>query len=385
MRRPGRHELLLTLLLAVLALVAAEPAHAQSTSAEKKVAERAAVVTDSTVVNQQGDTVILPILGYTPDTGLMLGATVMKFFYLDPPGPGTRSSVFSPVFIYTLKSQTMIFLGTDLNWGGGRWHAGLVPSYQKFPDDFYGIGRDVGTEPLESYTPEQFAFEGMIERKTLSQLRLGVGYRVIKHHLLEVEPGGDLESGAVPGAETSVVSAPGLLLAWDTRDNTWAPLTGSWFQTGVSFYREAFGSDFEWTEYTVDVRGYLPLGERAVLAGQALYVCGDGEVPFYRMQRLGGDSGLRGYAAGRFIDRTKALVRTEWRSGEVWARMGVTVFAGLGDVSPTPAKLTTAAHLYTYGFGLRFTFSRDERVNIRMDFGFGNDDSGFFLSLGEAF
>jgi len=29
--------------------------------------------------------------------------------------------------------------------------------------------------------------------------------------------------------------------------------------------------------------------------------------------------------------------------------------------------------------------SHEEMVNIRVDFGFGNDDSGFFLSLGEAF
>lgn len=380
------HSVRVMSLAATLCLVAtADLALAQAQNAEQRVAEKAAVVTDSTVVNQSGDTVVLPILGYTPDTGLMLGATVMKFFHLDPPGEDTRSSVISPVFIYTLKNQTMIFLGTDLNWGGGRWHAGLVPSYQKFPDDFYGIGRDAGNEALESYTPEQFAFDGMIERETFGELRLGVTYQVAKHQYLETEPGGIFESGLVPGAETAVVSAPGLQLGWDTRDNTWFARTGSEIRTGVAFYREAFGSDFDWTEYTVDLRRYLPIGERGVLAGQLLYVTGDGEVPYDRMPRLGGDSGLRGYSAARFTDRTKMLGRLEIRSGEVWKRMGGTVFVGYGDVSPTPAKLTTAAQIYTYGFGLRFVLSHEEMVNIRVDVGFGNDDSAFFLSLGEAF
>jgi hypothetical protein len=61
------------------------------------------------------------------------------------------------------------------------------------------------------------------------------------------------------------------------------------------------------------------------------------------------------------------------------------VFAGLGDVAPSPTKLTLAAELWSAGFGFRYRLDDRERVNVRLDFGFGNGDSGFFLSLGEAF
>ena len=72
---------------------------------------------DSTATTSSS--VILPVLAYTPDTGLMFGGTLLRFFYLED-GPGLRPSIISPVLIYTLDEQTMIFLGTELNWGAGR-------------------------------------------------------------------------------------------------------------------------------------------------------------------------------------------------------------------------------------------------------------------------
>lgn len=344
-----------------------------------------ALADSAAIADTGGELVLLPVLGYTPDTGLLLGGLALRFFHLDPPGEDSRPSVVSPIVIFTLKKQLLIFLGTDLNWGEGRWHAGLMPSYQKFPDDYYGIGRDTQVDPLENYTPEQFAFEGMLERRVVGDLRLGVGYQVAKHQLLKTEPGGELADGQVPGTETTVLSAPGLLAGWDSRDNTWSPWRGLWLQTGVAFFRPGWGSDYDFTEYSVDLRTYVPTGERSTLAVQLLGRSLDGEAPFYQLPRLGGESGLRGYTGGRFLDNTMALVRTEWRTGPVWKRFGAVVFAGIGDVAPRTGDLTTAAQLTTVGLGLRWMVSEQEKVNVRMDFGFGKDDSGFYLSLGEAF
>lgn len=371
-------------LAAVLAAWAG-PVLAQAPGAEQKVAETSHVLADSAVVEQRGNTVFFPVLGYTPDTSVLFGATMLRFFYLDPEGPNTRPSLFSPVFVYTAKNQTLIFLGTDLNWGGGRWHAGLVPSYQKFPDQFYGIGREAPQDAEEDYTPEQFAFEGELEREVLGELRAGIAYRVAQHQLLEVDAGGLLDDEAVTGTDKTVVSAPSLTLAWDTRDNTWSSRRGAWVRARTAFYRKGWGSDLRWTDYELDARGYLPLGAKGSLAGQLLYHATDGDTPFFSLPRLGGEGGLRGYPGGRYMDGTLALARAEWRSGEVWGRLGGVVFTGLGDVASRPDKLTTAAHLYTVGAGLRFTLSRDELVKIRLDMGWGNDASGFYLSVGEAF
>ena len=370
----------------VLCLVAAV-AGAQVPDAEPDARVPAEVAEADTALADagRGDTVILPVLGYTPDTGLLFGGLALRFFYLDPPGDGVRSSVLSPVVLYTLKNQLMIFLGLDLNWDDGRWHAAITPSYQKFPDDFYGLGRDAPADPLENYTPEQFAVEAMVEREVLGALRLGVGYRAARHQMLEVEEGGVLDGGTVAGTGTVVLSAPGLLAAWDTRDHTWWPRRGLWTRAGVSLHRPGWGSDFTFTEHTVDARAYVPVGGGGVLAAQAAYAALDGRAPFFHLPRLGGQDGLRGYSGGRFRDDARLLVRTEWRSGPLWRKLGAVVFAGIGDVAPRPQALGTTAGLTTIGCGLRWRISDEEKVNLRMDMGFGKDDGGFYLSLGEAF
>jgi len=333
----------------------------------------------------RGSTVVLPVLGYTPDTGLLFGGSLLRFFYLDPPGQGVRPSVFSPLFIYSLKNQIMVSAGTDLNWGRGRHHAGIMPRYLKFPDQFYGIGRDTRAGDEEDYTPEELALDLMYERSVLSEFRLGIDYRIQRHRLKKVEPDGMLSTGEIIGTEAVTLSAPGIHLVWDNRDHTWAPRRGYWLQGGLDFYEQALGSDLTYTRANVDLRAYLPLGGRSTLAIQLAMASLNGEVPFFDLPSLGGYEGLRGYKGGRYRDQVRLLTRLEYRSGPFWGRLGAVAFAGIGDVSPDVSRLTFSRQLWVSGFGLRYVLVPAEQVNLRVDFGFGHGDSGFFLSLGEAF
>ena len=41
---------------------------------------------------------------------------------------------------------------------------------------------------------------------------------------------------------------------------------------------------------------------------------------------------------------------------------------------------------YSYGMGLRFLFNKKQKINLRMDFGFGQDgNSGVYFGIEEAF
>ena len=61
------------------------------------------------------------------------------------------------------------------------------------------------------------------------------------------------------------------------------------------------------------------------------------------------------------------------------------LFAGIGDVAPDVGRLTLAGNLWSAGFGVRYLWDEAEKLKIRLDFGWGNGDSGFYLTLGEAF
>lgn len=334
---------------------------------------------------QSGGNVFFPILGYTPDTSFLVGLTWLRFFPLDKAEEDSRPSLFSPVLVVTTKKQLMVVLSTELYWGQGKNHAVIAPQYLRFPDKFFGIGRDTNADDEEDYTPEQFTVDLLYERKILNQLSAGLVYRFDKHRLVEVQPGGQLAGGTVPGTGNTTLSAPGLRLSHDTRDFTWSARKGSFVQAQVGFFRQGLGSDFHFTEYIVDLRKYWSLGDWGSLAAQAMGKAQEGDPPFFVLPRLGGFESLRGYLSGRYVDQARLFGRLEWRSLEFWKGLGGALFAGWGDVSPDISHLTTAAEFYTIGFGLRYTINQEEQVKIRLDMGFGNGDSGFYLSLGEAF
>lgn len=356
-----------------------------ASEADSQAAVDTTVADADTVAAGQASTVLLPVIGYTPDTGLMLGVAALRFFYLEPAGPDTRPSVFSPTFIYTLKNQVMVFLGTEFNWDRGRSNAGIFPSYVKFPDRFYGIGRDVSLEDEEDYTPERIAVGLRYNREVWGELRLGAEYRFMRHHLDEIEPDGQLASGAIPGTDDSSVSVPAVTLSWDTRDNIWSPARGLWLQLNVGVSSGTLGSDYDFNQFTGDFRGYRAMGEKTVWAAQLLATGLDGDPPFFYYPRLGGEDGLRGYRGGLYLDKTRVLGRVEYRRSEIIGRFGGVLFAGIGDISPHLGDLTLAANLWSAGLGIRYLWDEGEKLKIRLDFGWGNGDSGFYLSLGEAF
>jgi outer membrane protein assembly factor BamA len=103
------------------------------------------------------------------------------------------------------------------------------------------------------------------------------------------------------------------------------------------------------------------------------------------MGLLGGSYWMRGYYYGRYRDKNMVTFQTEYRFPLFW-RFGGVAFAGLGDVAPEFKKFNTKTIKWTFGTGLRFTFDAQEKINARLDFGFGNDGNfGFYAMVVEAF
>jgi len=323
---------------------------------------------------------LLPVVAYSPETSVMLGASGLRFFQLDEEA---ESSVFSPVAIGTFKEQILVFLGGRLEWQKDRVE--FLPSYKRFPDLFFGIGRDVRDEDEEDYTPEAVGIRAAWLHEFAPDLRVGPGYELQSHRLKEIEEDGLLASGAIFGTEKILLSLPGLQVDFDTRDSLWSPRSGWWLNLTTLFSRDTFGSDADFDSYSLDLRGYRPVGDQAVLAFQLQGISLDGDVPFFMMPTLGGQEGMRGYLEGRYRHRTRALGRVEYRSGQTWGRFGWVAFAGIGDVADGPDDLSLTGKLWSFGGGLRYTLDETEGVKLRLDIGRGNGDGGFFISFGEAF
>ena len=93
---------------------------------------------------------------------------------------------------------------------------------------------------------------------------------------------------------------------------------------------------------------------------------------------------MRGYFEGRYRDKTFTTFQAEFRD-EIYWRIGFTIFAGIGDVGNTLNSYKFSQFKYSYGFGLRYMFDKDERINIRFDVAFGKNTSGIYFAIKEAF
>jgi len=69
----------------------------------------------------------------------------------------------------------------------------------------------------------------------------------------------------------------------------------------------------------------------------------------------------------------------------VWKRFGAVGFASVGKVAHKLSDFTLKNLKYAYGFGIRFAIDPEERLNIRLDFGFTKDSSGVYFTVMEAF
>jgi len=328
--------------------------------------------------------VYFPIIFSTPETGLAVGSALSLFFRPPEAEIDSRPSTITPVFIYTQKKQIMSSLNLDLYWKEETYRLVANIGYKKYPDKFYGIGNDLPEDNEEDFTSRGAILLLDFQRKIRPGLNVGLQYEVGESKIIEVENNRLLDTGGIPGSEGAKISGAGLILSWDTRDNIFFPLTGMWYQLSARFYGDGLGSEFSYSRYNLDLRQYFPIRSSHVLACQAYANIMTGRPPFELMSRLGGPNIMRGYYMGRYSDKCMVAVQAEYRM-PVWRRIGMVCFAGLGDVADEIGNFQLSEFKHAFGLGLRFLFSPEEKINLRLDFAQGEGSSGMYISIQEAF
>lgn len=97
---------------------------------------------------------------------------------------------------------------------------------------------------------------------------------------------------------------------------------------------------------------------------------------------MGGSYAMRGYYEGRYRDNDLIQFQVEYRQ-KIYNRHGIVAWGGAGNVFPDMDKFKWKQTLPTYGIGYRWEFKN--RVNVRLDYGFGKGVSAFYFGINEAF
>jgi outer membrane protein assembly factor BamA len=322
---------------------------------------------------------VLPAIFYTPETGTGGGMVGSYFFKRRAED---RPSSVGWVALYTQKKQAILGLSSELYFSGGSRRLLAEAGFQDFPDVFYGVGPGTTVDDEEDYSEKALQLRLTYEREIRRHLRVGpqVGFR--RSHVTDVEEGGRLASGQIPGVEEYWNTTVGLAVIYDNRDNIVYTTNGPFLEASIHYSGGLVGSDYRYSRYTLDLRRFFRLGTRQAIGARAYVAAAEGIPPFQVMPSLGGMELMRGYAEGRFRDKLAYVGQAEYRLKLGW-RLGLAVFAALGDVAGGIDEFSTSSVKYSGGSGLRFRLN-DEGFNLRLDFGLTEDGSGFYVVGGEA-
>ncbi len=337
-----------------------------------------------TEVKKKSRIIFSPIVYYTPETRFAYGAAGSYIFRLSKDRPNDRPSSLSPIAVYTQEKQFYAQLKSLIYLKNERYQIELNLKVQDYPDKFFGIGNDNTLDDKESYTSRSVSALFTFLRKIKEGFHLGIQYDIARWDITEVKTGGVLYDGTIPGSRSGNISGLGIMLNLDTRDNIFAPTRGQWVEFSARLYHEFLGSAFNYSNLKLNVRKYIPVFSSHIIAAQLIFQDQGGTVPFNEMARIGGSYLMRGYYDGRFRDRKMAVMQLEYRVPLFW-RLGMVAFAGLGNVADRWSNFDLTGMKRSLGFGFRYLFDRKEKIYVRMDFGFGGDETGFYLSIFEAF
>ncbi len=327
-----------------------------------------------------------PIAYFTPETDWAFGAVGVYAFRLKGMKDDSRPSQISLAGAYTLNNQILFYVPFQIFWKNARWNWYGEIGYYRYNYFYYGIGNDTRAEDEEVYDVNYPRLKLNALYRVYPKIYAGIKYWYDGYDIVKIEDDGLLAETRPLGVEGGRISGFGGAVNYDDRDNLFSTATGTFAEVGFLLSRAATGSNYDFSKYTADYRRFISIGadKKSVLALNAYAEFSTGEVPFYQLAFLGGSRRMRGYVDGQYRDRHYAATQAEYRFPIFW-RFGGVVFASTGgvgsEVSDIPGNLRFAA-----GGGLRFLLNEQEGINIRVDYGIGEEgSSGFYLTIGEAF
>lgn len=357
-------------------------------------------------------TSVLPIPGYNPALGFVIGGGISTSFLSGHASSTHRSNILANATFTTrnqfnFNARNLVYLKDD-QWilqGDWRW---LI-----FSQPTYGLGINFNNRfrPRAKEQPMKFnyiRFYQTLYKKIYGPLYAGVGVNIDRHYnivdeLLDTSSAtpfitAHYEYSRLNNIRQDQYASVGLSFhfLFDNRDNAVNPRKGQYALMSFRVNNEIFGSTrshntlyYEFRTYWNPAKhlkrphiiGFWTMGQFVV----------SGKQPYLEMPGISWDMYNRtgrGYVQGRIRGENM------WY-GEAEYRFPITKNGFLGGVAflnlttaTNEAKQQKLADEFAagYGLGLRIKMSKKTNTNIGLDFGIGRDgSSGIYVNLLETF
>jgi hypothetical protein len=362
---------------------------------------------------------LLPILGYTPANGFVIGGAISVTEFLGNPVNTNLSSTLINVSL-TTKSQLLLNLKFDVYLPGNKWYISGDNRLLFFNQDTYGLGIyglknqtytfgfNGGEQITDSAQPMKFNYVRLYEtglRQFAKHWYAGVGIMIddnfkINDQSLRLDSPVHLTShynySKSYGFDTAHYSANGLSvhLMHDSRDNPIEPFKGNYFNLAFRSNTVAFGSTQASTMLYYEYRTYFGLKKSVPRDVLAFWFWGvsviSGKMPYLELPAITWDTynrSGRGYIQGRFRGDNMVYGETEYRFRLTKNNLlGGVIFLNATTASnPLTNQSVFDSIAPGYGFGLRILMNKNDRTNICIDYGRGDGFAGIYFNIREAF
>jgi outer membrane protein assembly factor BamA len=357
-------------------------------------------------------TSILPIPGYNPALGFVIGAGISTNFLSGTANKTHLSNILANATITTrnqfnLYARNMIFLKDD-EWvlqGDWRW---LI-----FSQPTYGLGINFNDLPNTTANEEPMKFNYLrfyqtLYKKLWGTWYAGIGINIDRHYsvvdqLLDTSSANQYltahyEYSKLNNIRQDQYASIGisLNLLYDTRDNSVNPRKGQYAKMTFRINNEIFGSTRSHNTLYYEYRTYWnPTKMRVRPHIIGFWTMGSllmsGKQPYLEMPAIGWDMYNRtgrGYIQGRIRGENMWYGETEYRFPiSKNGLLGGVGFVNLSTATNEAKKQKLANQFAAgFGFGLRIKMSKKTNTNIAIDYGMGrNGSSGVFVNLLETF
>lgn len=306
----------------------------------------------------------------------------------------------------TLNSYLETIVGVEASprhVASGRLKLDLLARYRLRPEeDFWGIGTNSSRDDRTTYSLNERGAQARARLRITPQLHIGT---VVDYSSNTVTAGRDKRfattaerfgSVNLPGLKSgAALLGAGVFAEYDGRDVAGNPHSGLYTRFAVTSNDSVGQDDFGFLNYSLDARGYLPLGtKRRVLAVRVLgdfnEPKGGSQIPFFRLPHLGDGETLRGYDTYRFHGRHALHANVEYRYqlAAGFDKTGLSgveavAFTDMGQVFNRRAELTIDNLRATWGGGLQFSSGRS--TLLRVLYARSPEGSRVFFSFGPSF
>lgn len=348
----------------------------------------------------------LSILGgpsYNPEASLGIGGAMLMTFRMNKQDTVSQRS-FIPVGFNISINGTFVAAGAGtLFFNENKFRIYIKYGYRTEPANFYGVGYDEIKQA--EYLKDHYDKDSVTFHKANLQFfprfvwevrpdiyvgtLLDINYSYVKDLAYWMEHNAAILKYGTRYHNIGI----GGLFQYDTRDDVATPFEGVFASVMGTLYGKYLGGDFNYEMVELEYRQFKQVFKRrSVLAWTAKSQIGMDNVPYTELPNFGNPFDLRGYAWGKYRDKSMAYGIVEYRHmfmsqeayerGAFWSKFGAVAWVGTGTIGKTPADWDKWK--LNYGVGLRIQLQ--PRKNFRLDIGKEPGQNwGIYMNMTEAF